>query len=371
MGAVNVAWSKFGVLVAHAGQKILRVNPDSKDSKLTLLTEALENSYGLSAVWRPDGKEVCISHDLHLNVADGVPERIRRATTALAWAPDGSKYLNSYSMFASLHGIDGNSLLARRTNASNANSFTGAWSPDGKTVFIGQDQSLLVARNADDLHVKWSAVLLPNRKSVTFHAGGSVLNGDRDTLEREFAYYAADEKGNVRLLSVNEFEFETGKEVLPFPGRYFDSEYRFAISTGDDWKPTSSGAFTVPGIARASYSRPGGVSLNLFIQETGAYVDPDWLVNESATAQEEKLSATVLEKEVRQVAGRDAMWMVVEGQGTGSAIDGKGPVKTTQHWIAIPREKDVLVALLTSPSGTFASNQALFLKAIETLQLKR
>jgi serine/threonine protein kinase/WD40 repeat protein len=370
MGAVNVAWSKFGTLVAHAGQKILRINPDSTDSKITLLTEAPGVPTDYMAVWRPDGKEVCISHDLHLNVADGVTERIRRAKTALAWAPDGSKYLNSYSVLASLHRIDGNMMLGRITNASSSSSFTGAWSPDGKTVFIGQDQSLLVARNADDLHVKWSAVLLPNQKSVTFDVGGSILDGDSETLEREFAYYAADKKGNVRLLSVSEFELQTGEEILPVPGRHFDSEYRFAISTGDDWKPAPSEAFTVPGIARASYSRPGGVSLNLFIQETGAYVDPDWLVNESATAQEEKLSATVREKEVRRIAGRDAMWMIVEGQGNGSAIDGKGPVKTTQQWIAIPREKDVLVALMTSPAGTFESNQKLFLKAIETLKLR-
>jgi serine/threonine protein kinase/Tol biopolymer transport system component len=370
MGSVNVAWSKFGTLVAHAGQKILRINPDLTDSKITLLTEAPGVPTDYKALWRPDGKEVCISHDLHLNVADGVTERIRRAKTALAWAPDGSKYLNSYSGFVALHGIDGNRMLGRFTNASSDISFTGAWSPDGKTVFIGQDQSLLVARNADDLQVKWSAILLPNQKSVTFDVGGSVLDGDRQTLEREFAYYVADEKGNVRMLSLAEFEMLAGEEILPVPGRYFDSNYRFAINTGDDWKPASSEAFTVPGIARASYSRPGGVSLNLFIQETGDLVDASWMLAESAKAQEEKLSATVLEKEVRQIAGRDAMWMIVEGQGNGSAIDGKGPVKTTQHWIAIPRENDVVVALLTSPSGTFANNQALFLKAIETVKLK-
>ena len=238
-------------------------------------------------------------------------------------------------------------------------------------MFIGQDQSLLVARNADDLHVKWSAVLLPNQKSVTFDVGGSVLDADRETLDGQFAYYTADEAGNVSVLSPTEFELRTGEEILPVPGRYFDSEYRFAISTGDDWKPAPLESVTVPGIARAAFSKAGGVSLSLFIQETGDLVDASWMLAESAKAQEEKLSATVLEKEVRKIAGRDAMWMFVEGQGNGSAIDGKGPVKTTQHWIAIPREKDVVVALLTSPSGTFAGNQKPFLKAVETLMLKK
>lgn len=369
-GGVAVGWSKQGTLVAHVGQKILRVDPTSSESTISLLTDAPEGPSGHIAVWRPDGQEIWMCHDIHVNVTDGVKDRIRRATSAVAWAPDGSKYLFPMGPYTALLRPDGSQLLSRTTNASTT-TFNGAWSPSGDTVFVGYDQSLLVARDAEDLHVKWTGVLLPNQKSVTFDVGGSVLDGDRETLEREFVYYAADENGNVRLLSASEFEIQTGEEILPLPGRYFDSEYRFAISTGDDWHSASSEAFTVPGIARASYSRPGGVSLNLFIQETGAYVDPSWLVNESAKAQEEKLSATVLEKDVRQFAGRDAMWMIVEGQGNGSAIDGKGPVKTTQHWLAIPREKDVVVALLTSPSGTFAGNQALFLKAIETLQLKK
>ena len=61
------------------------------------------------------------------------------------------------------------------------------------------------------------------------------------------------------------------------------------------------------------------------------------------------------------------MWLVVEGDGTGGSIDGKGSVKTTQHWVAIPREKDVVVALLTSPTSAFPENRKSFEAALETL----
>jgi serine/threonine protein kinase/Tol biopolymer transport system component len=369
-GAVNVGWSKQGILLAHAGKKILRVDPSLSDSKISLLTNVRSGPSDAVAVWRPDGSEVSMGNDLHVNVTDGVAERIRLAAPAVAWAPDGSKCLFPMSVFTSLVRPDGNQLLGRLTNASTT-MLNGAWSPSGESVYVGYDESLLVARSAEDLHVKWSAVILPKQKSVTFHVGGSVLDADRDTLEREFVYYAADEKGNVRLLSPVEFELQTGEEILPVPRRYFDSEYRFAVTVGTDWKQAPLDVMTVPGIARAVWSRPGGVSLSFFVQETGAYIDPSYLLAESAKAQEEKLSATVVEKEIRQIAGRDAMWMLIEGQGTGSAITGNGPVKTTQHWIAIPRENDVLVALLTTPSGSFQSNQKLFLKAIETLQLRK
>lgn len=370
MGGVAVGWSKQGTLVAHAGQKILRVDPASSDSKISLLADASTGPSGDVAVWRPEGKEVFLGYDIHVNVADGVADRIRRASPAVAWAPDGSKCLFPMGPFTALLRPDGSQLFPRTTNASTT-MLNGAWSPSGETVYVGYDQSLLVARNAEDLHVKWAAVMLPEHKSITFDVGGSVLDGDRETLEREFAFYAADEAGNVRMLSPGEFELQTGEEILPVPWRYFDSEYRFAVTVGTDWKQAPLDAFTVPGIARAVWSRPGGVSLSFFVQETGAYIDPSNLLAESAKAQEEKLSAAVLEKEIRQIAGRDAMWMLVEGQGTGSAITGNGPVKTTQHWIAIPRENDVLVALLTTPSGSFQASEQLFLKAIETLQMRK
>jgi serine/threonine protein kinase/WD40 repeat protein len=373
-GAVVVGWSKQGMLVAYVGKKILRINPDSAESRVSLLTDVPVSPNDNFAVWRPDGVEIFIS-PFHVNVADGVTDRVREVAAGVglgeaavaAWAPDGMRYLQNASV-VSLLLPDGTQSLYRRASATI--SAPGAWSPSGETVYVGCDQSLLMSRNAEDLHVKWSAVILPNEKSVTFDVGGSVLDADRETLDDQFVYYTANEAGNVSLLSPTEFELKTGEEILPVPGRFFDTEYGFSINTGDDWKPAPLESVTVPGFARAVFSKAGGVSLNLFIQDTGDLVDASWMLAESAKAQEEKLSATVLEKEVRKIAGRDAMWMIVEGRGNGSAIDGKGPVKTTQHWIAIPREKDVLVALLTSPSGTFASNQALFLKAIETLKLR-
>ena len=75
------------------------------------------------------------------------------------------------------------------------------------------------------------------------------------------------------------------------------------------------------------------------------------------------------EKDVRDVDGKKAMSLVVEGKGTGGAIDGKGSVQTSQHWIAIPREKDVIVALLTSPSSDFKKNQELFLASIKRFKI--
>jgi hypothetical protein len=150
-------------------------------------------------------------------------------------------------------------------------------------------------------------------------------------------------------------------------GKYVDDKYDFSITVAKPWKNARLQDYTVPGVTRTAYSRPNGASFVLFLQEPGKDFAPRFLVDESAKSIEKNLGATVREKEVRAVAGKNAMWLIVEGNGTGGAIDGKGSVKTTQHWVAIPREKDVVVALLTSPTSEFPENRKTFEESLKSL----
>lgn len=151
--------------------------------------------------------------------------------------------------------------------------------------------------------------------------------------------------------------------------KYSDDKYNFAIEVSEPWKNAPLQGYTVPGVARAAYAGSKGASIVLFVQEPGKAFDPRFLVDESAKSMEKNLGATVSEKDVRDVDGKKAMSLVVEGKGTGGAIDGKGSVQTSQHWIAIPREKDVIIALLTSPTPDFKTNQKSFLASIKQLKI--
>lgn len=148
--------------------------------------------------------------------------------------------------------------------------------------------------------------------------------------------------------------------------KYVDDKFDFSVTVSQPWKNARLQDYSVPGVARTAYSRTAGASIVVFVQEPGKAFEPRFLVDESAKSMEKNLGATVREKDVRSVAGKKAMWLIVEGNGTGGAIDGKGSVKTTQHWVAIPREKDVVVALLTSPTTLFEENEKSFKKAIKT-----
>ncbi len=149
--------------------------------------------------------------------------------------------------------------------------------------------------------------------------------------------------------------------------KYVDDKYDFSLTVPGPWKNARLQDYTVPGVARVAYAGTGGSSIVVFVQEPGQAFAPRFLVDESAKSLEKNLGATIREKDVRSVAGKKAMWLIFDGKGTGGAVDGKGLVKTTQHWVAIPREKDVVVFLLTSPTAEFEDNEKSFGKVIEAL----
>ena len=135
----------------------------------------------------------------------------------------------------------------------------------------------------------------------------------------------------------------------------------------DGWKAARLKDYSVPGVARAAWSGPRGASIVAFVQEPGQAVSPRFLVNESARAVKEKLGAKVVAQEVKAVGGKQAMWLVVKGKGNGGAITGEGDTETTQQWVAIPREEDIVVVLLTCPSHDYDAYKKPFEKAVAAM----
>jgi hypothetical protein len=149
--------------------------------------------------------------------------------------------------------------------------------------------------------------------------------------------------------------------------KYTDDKYEFSISVDANWENARLQGFAVPGVARVAYSGKAGACIVVFIQEPDQDFAPRFLVDESAKGLEHVLGVTTQAKEVRSVAGKQAMWLVVQGKGTGSAIDGKGDIPTTQHWVAIPRQKDIVIALLTCPTADYETLNKSFAASLEKL----
>lgn len=153
----------------------------------------------------------------------------------------------------------------------------------------------------------------------------------------------------------------------PAAAKYSDSKFDFSIEVGQPWKSAPLQGFAVPGTPRVAYQGADGATIVIFMQEPGQAFDARFLLDASVQGMEQGLGVTTKAKEVRSVAGKQAMWMVVEGKGTGGAIDGKGQTATVQHWVAIPREKDIVVVLLTCPAAEYDTLKGSFEAAVKSL----
>lgn len=153
------------------------------------------------------------------------------------------------------------------------------------------------------------------------------------------------------------------------PDRVGDEWCGFSLSVPKPWARAPFSDFTVDGTLRCAWRGGGESSIVVFLQEPGEAVDPQEMLDESVAQQKKDLAVKVIAQEVRTVAGMRAMWMVVQGKGTGGRILGNGEVETVQHWVAVPREKDVVVLLLTCPADDYDQFKKSFGAAVDSLKL--
>lgn len=135
------------------------------------------------------------------------------------------------------------------------------------------------------------------------------------------------------------------------------------------WNQGDPKAFTVPGQICCAWSPDNVASVVVFVQKTGQALNPRALLDQSAEALKTGVGAQVQAAELRDIGGKRAFWLVVSAAGNGAAIDGKGTVPTTQHWVAIPRQDDIVIFLMTSPTATFPTHETAFEQMLQTLQV--
>jgi hypothetical protein len=135
------------------------------------------------------------------------------------------------------------------------------------------------------------------------------------------------------------------------------------------WQQGDPSKFTVPGNICCVWSADNISSIAIFAQNSPKPYNPRTLLEQSAQGLQKSLGAEVTTKELITVGGMRAFSLVVSGPGTGAGIDGKGTVKTDQHWVAVTREKDVVIFLMTSPDDKFAANEAVFQTLLGSMKI--
>jgi hypothetical protein len=146
-------------------------------------------------------------------------------------------------------------------------------------------------------------------------------------------------------------------------------EAGLSFAPPQDWKQGDPKGFNVPGNICCAWSPDNVASIVVFVQTVGQPYSPRVLLEQSAQALEKSLGAEVKSKDVIDIAGMRGFSLVVSGNGNGAAIDGKGTVRTTQHWLAIPRDKDIVIFLMNSPEANYEKNEQTLQGIVSSLKV--
>lgn len=158
-------------------------------------------------------------------------------------------------------------------------------------------------------------------------------------------------------------------EEPPARSAYVDEDYDLRVAAPPpSWERYDPARLSVPGEALRVWSPDGITTISVFVQKPGYPVHPRTLLSQSVAAVE-PLASRIAEQEVREVAGLQAMWLVLAGPGTGAALTGAGDIETWQHWVAIPRQEDVVFLLLNAPAEGFQDAQSVFSKMLDSLEV--
>lgn len=153
-------------------------------------------------------------------------------------------------------------------------------------------------------------------------------------------------------------------------GKVTPEQMGVSFAAPQGWQPVDPNSFTLPGDVCCAW-KPGELaSIVAFVQRPGRAFLPRVLLDETAKAfKNPPLSAQVQREEVVTIGGKRAFSLVITAGGNGAAIDGKGTIPTTQHWVAIPREQDVILFLMTTPADKFEENEKTFQAVLNSMQV--
>lgn len=146
-------------------------------------------------------------------------------------------------------------------------------------------------------------------------------------------------------------------------------EIGLSFAPPEGWQQGDPTKFTLPGEVCCVWSPDNLSSIVAFVQKHGKPLSPKVLLDQSAEAFQSIPGAQVKTKELGDFGGMRGFSLVVTAPGNGAAIDGKGTVPTTQHWVAIPRQEDVVIFLMTTPDEKFAQNEQAFQTLLSTLKV--
>jgi hypothetical protein len=154
-------------------------------------------------------------------------------------------------------------------------------------------------------------------------------------------------------------------ELSPEARLFADDKLGIRMRAPGFWIRANPALLDAPGKILRAWTRDGSATIVLLRWETGPG-DPALLQERLRAALEEGLGAQVQAREVQGIRGLKAVGLVATGTGEAS----EGGRKIQQHWIAIPRERDVIVLLLSTSEVSFVRDERTFEKMLPSVVIQ-
>lgn len=153
-------------------------------------------------------------------------------------------------------------------------------------------------------------------------------------------------------------------EYTPQARFFADAALGIRMTAPGWWIRANPALLDAPGKILRAWTRDGVTTIVVARQEVREAWAPDSLRGHAAAALE-FLGAEVQAWEVHKFGELRALGLVAASADGG----GKGEARTKQHWVVVPREKDVLLFLLSAPEASFDAAERIFQKMLATVEI--
>jgi len=153
-------------------------------------------------------------------------------------------------------------------------------------------------------------------------------------------------------------------ELAPEARVFHDEALGIRMSAPGWWIRANPALLEAPGTILRAWTRDGTATIVVSRRETARPWPQRDLLAELASALA-FLGAEIQAREVHHFRELTALGLVATGTGESE----NGP-RTTQHWVAVPRERDVLVFLLSTPQAAFAADERTFEKMLASVEIQ-
>jgi len=153
-------------------------------------------------------------------------------------------------------------------------------------------------------------------------------------------------------------------ELAPEARVFHDEALGIRMSAPGWWIRANPALLEAPGTILRAWTRDGTATIVVSRRETARPWPQRDLLDDIASALA-FLGAEIQAREVHHFRELRALGLVATGTG-----EGKDGPRTTQHWVAVPRERDVLVFLLSTPQAAFAADERTFEKMLASVEIQ-